>query len=444
MDALRSPAGERLLAEVAARGTGDDELLATVAALRLRYDPELVAVAVTQVRLRVRARAKFGPDADRMFFTADGLEQATRAVVAARHADRFAAAGADRVLDLCCGVGGDLVAFARAGLAATGVDRDPATVAAARANLAALGLPGTVRVGEAADAAAELAAAPPGAGAGVAGRGVAGPGGVAEPGQWAAWIDPSRRAGGRRVFDPRAYSPPLSFVAELAAAVPLTGAKVAPGIPHEAVPAGAEAEWVSVGGEVKEAALWFGPLATATRRATVLPAGAGPAATLVPVGDGPPPVGPPGEWLYEPDGAVIRAGLVGEVVAALPGGRLLDPTIAYVAADRPAPTPYARGWRVTDVLPFSADPAAGAAAGPRHRPGDGEEARLRGRPGAAAPAAAADRRRAGRGGGADPGGRGADRAGVRAGGQPGSRSTQSSHAVRSVSAARSRWCPARG
>ncbi len=344
MDALRSPAGERLLAEVAARGTGDDELLATVAALRLRYDPELVAAAVTQVRLRVRARAKFGPDADRMFFTADGLEQATRAVVAARHADRFAAAGADRVLDLCCGIGGDLVAFARAGLAVTGVDRDPATVEAARANLAALGLPGTVRVGEAADAAAELAAAPPGAAPPGAGSGVAGE---------AAWVDPSRRAGGRRVFDPRAYSPPLSFVTELAAAVPLTGAKVAPGIPHEAVPAGAEAEWVSVGGEVKEAALWFGPLATATRRATVLPAGAGPAATLVPGGDGPPPVGPPGEWLYEPDGAVIRAGLVGEVVAALPGGRLLDPTIAYVAADRPAPTPYARGWRVTDVLPFS-------------------------------------------------------------------------------------------
>ena len=342
MDALRSPAGERLLAEVAARGTGDAELLATVAALRLRYDPELVAAAVTQVRLRVRARAKFGPDADRMFFTADGLEQATRAVVAARHADRFAAAGADRVLDLCCGIGGDLVAFARAGLAVIGVDRDPATVEAARANLAALGLPGTVRVGEAADAAAELAAAPPGAAPPGAGSGVA-----------AAWVDPSRRAGGRRVFDPRAYSPPLSFVAELAAAVPLTGAKVAPGIPHEAVPAGAEAEWVSVGGEVKEAALWFGPLATATRRATVLPAGAGPAATLVPGGDGPPPVGPPGEWLYEPDGAVIRAGLVGEVVAALPGGRLLDPTIAYVAADRPAPTPYARGWRVTDVLPFS-------------------------------------------------------------------------------------------
>ena len=140
--------------------------------------------------------------------------------------------------------------------------------------------------------------------------------------------------------------------------MPLTGAKVAPGIPHAAVtglasgagvPPAIEAEWVSVGGEVKEAALWFGPLATATRRATVLPAGA----TLVDSGLGPPPAGTPGDWLYEPDGAVIRAGLVGEVVAALPGGRLLDPTIAYVAADALVRTPYARAYRVTDVLPFS-------------------------------------------------------------------------------------------
>lgn len=319
MEALRTPAGERLLAEVSAYG--DADLVATVTALRRRYDPGLVAAAVTQVRLRERARTKFGPDADRMFFTAEGLEQATRAVVAERHAARFVRAGADRVLDLCCGIGGDLLAFARAGLHATGVDRDPDTVEVARANLAALGLPGTVLVRDAA----------------------------VDPAWPAAWVDPARRSGGRRVFDPRAYSPPLSFVHELAAAVPLTGAKVAPGIPHHAVPPGAEAEWVSVGGEVKEAALWFGPLATAVRRATVLPSGD----TLVRSGAGPPPVGPPGEWLYEPDGAVIRAGLVAEVVAALPGGRLLDPTIAYVAADGAVATPYARAWRVTDVLPFS-------------------------------------------------------------------------------------------
>jgi len=325
---LLSPEGERVLAEVGARGgAAERTLLGTLTALRESYDAGLVSAALTQVRLRDRARAKFGADAARMYFTPDGLEQATRAAVAGCHARRYAGAGADRVLDLCCGVGGDLVAFARAGLGAHGVDRDPLTVEVARANAAALGLADLVTV-ECADATA-----------------------VPLGGWPAAFVDPARRdpARGRRVFDPRGYSPPFSFVGTLAAAVPLAGAKLAPGIPHELVPAGAEAEWVSVAGQVKEAAVWFGPLVTARRRATLLPSGA----TLVDTGTGPPPVGPPGPWLYEPDGAVIRAGLVAEVVARLPAGRLLDPTIAYVAADHPVPTPYARGYQVTDVLPFS-------------------------------------------------------------------------------------------
>jgi len=323
--ALRSPAGERVLAEVAARGTDEHTLLATLTALRAEYDPALVSAALTQVRLRDRARAKFGADADRMFFTPDGVEQATRAVVAAHRAGRYAAARAERVLDLCCGIGGDLVALARSGLAVHGVDRDPLAAEVARANADGLGLGSRVTV-----ACAEAESVP-------------------LDGWPAAFVDPARRGGGRRIFDPRACSPPFSFLVTLAAEVPLAGAKVAPGIPHELVPAGAEAEWVSVAGEVKEAALWFGPLATALRRATLLPGGA----TLVDSGLGVPPVGPPARWLYEPDGAVIRAGLVGEVVAALPGGRLLDPTIAYVAADAPAPTPFARGYEVSDVLPFS-------------------------------------------------------------------------------------------
>ncbi len=336
--ALRSAEGQRVLAAVAGRGSDESTLLATLTELRAGYEPALVSAALTQARLRDRARVKFGADADRMFFTPDGVEQATRAVVAAHRAGRYAAAAPERVLDLCCGIGADLTALARAGLAAHGVDRDPLTAAVAAANVEALDLAGRATV-TCADAT-----------------------GVVLSGWPAAFVDPGRRqpgrggggsGGSRRVFDPRGYSPPFAFLAEVAGAVPLTGAKVAPGIPHELVPAGAEAEWVSVAGGVKEAALWFGPLATVPRRATLLPAAGTPAATLVDSGAGPPPVGPPGEWLYEPDGAVIRAGLVGEVVGALPGGRLVDPTIAYVAADRAVQTPFARGYRVTDVLPFS-------------------------------------------------------------------------------------------
>lgn len=109
----------------------------------------------------------------------------------------------------------------------------------------------------------------------------------------AAFCDPARRSGGRRIFDPAGYSPPFDFLLRLAEEVPLTGAKVAPGIPHELVPEGTEAEWVSDGGEVKEAVLWWGGLATARRRATLLPGGASLTATGAPD----PPVAPPGRWL---------------------------------------------------------------------------------------------------------------------------------------------------
>lgn len=325
--ALHTPRGERLLAEASGLGTGPATLLATATALRRSHPAELVAAALTQVRLREAARPRFGPDAGRMFFTPQGLEQATRPVVAAHRARRFSATQAGRVVDLGCGVGGDLVALARAGMAVHGVDRDPLTVAVAQANVRALGLAGQVRVEQGDVREVDLAGVP------------------------AAFCDPARRSGGRRVFDPAGYSPPFDFLHQVAAAVPLTGAKVAPGIPHELVPEGTEAEWVSVAGEVKEAALWWGELATARRRATLLPSGATMTDSADP-GTEPPPVAPPGRWLYEPDGAVIRAHLVAELANAT-GGWLLDSTIAYLASDVLVDTPFARGYEVTDVLPFS-------------------------------------------------------------------------------------------
>src|SRR5207342_649263 len=98
----------------------------------------------------------------------------------------------------------------------------------------------------------------------------------------AAFVDPARRGARGRTFRPEQFSPPYSFVLDLARRVPATAAKLAPGIPHDVLPEGAEAEWVSVDGDVVECMLWSGPLVTAPRRATVLPE----AATLA--GDGAP------------------------------------------------------------------------------------------------------------------------------------------------------------
>jgi hypothetical protein len=159
-------------------------------------------------------------------------------------------------------------------------------------------------------------------------------------------VDPARRGGRGRIFDPEAYSPPLSWAVGAARKAPFAALKIAPGVPHEAVPAEAEAEWISDGGDVKEAVLWFGT-EPGTRRATLLPGGI----SVVGRGLPDPAVRPVGRWLYEPDGAVIRAHLVAEAAEAV-GGGLIDETIAYVTADELRPVPYASAYEITDVLPF--------------------------------------------------------------------------------------------
>jgi SAM-dependent methyltransferase len=321
---LLTPEGQRLLASLP-RYDAAAALAVVEGARRSGYDDALVATALTQARLRARAEPKFGDQAAALYFTPDGLEQATRPIVAARRAQRFTDTGVRRLADLCCGVGGDLPHLAGAAPdGVLGVDRDPLTCAVATANMDALGLGHRVEIRCQDADRADL-------------DGIDG-----------AFVDPARRGAAGRTFDPDAYSPPYSFVLELARRVPATGAKLAPGIPHAALPAGAEAEWVSVGGDVVECALWCGPLASGVaRRATVLPAGSSV------TGDGTvrAHAGPVGRFLWEPDGAVIRAGLVAEVATQL-GGHLLDPTIAYITGEQQAQSPFATGYEVRVVMPF--------------------------------------------------------------------------------------------
>lgn len=319
---LLTPEGRALLDEV--RDTAPADELAVATRLRREHPAELVSAALGQARLRQRAAAKFGAaDAGRMFFTPNGVEQSTRAGVAAYRAGRFTKLGVTSVADLCCGIGGDAIAFARAGIRVLAVDRDPVTAAVARANAEALGLAELIEVRE-----ADVTEVDTG-------------------GYDAVFVDPARRGGRGRIFDPEAYSPPLSWAIGAARTAPRAALKVAPGIPHEAVPADAEAEWISDGGDVKEAVVWFGTEPGAVR-ATLLP---GPR-TLVGKGLPDPEVRPVGRYLYEPDGAVIRAHLVAEVAEHLDGG-LIDPTIAYVTADELRPTEYASAYQISDQLPFN-------------------------------------------------------------------------------------------
>jgi SAM-dependent methyltransferase len=321
LDAFRwllTDEGQQLL--VAAAGAPEDPLRAQTE-LRRTATAEHAAAALTQVTLRRRAETKFGELAARMYFTPEGLEQATRLPVATHRAARLQAASTESVIDLGCGIGGDLVASARAGITCAGVDLDPLRVEVAAANLDALGLAGAVMVRDALTVDTSPFAV--------------------------AFADPARRTGRGRTFDVDDWTPPWSFVEGLLRRDSCV--KVAPGIPHDLVPAGVEAEWVSNHGEVKEAALWSGRLATCERRATVISTHG--LATLTEEDDPGAGVRSVGDFLYEPDGAVIRAGLVTAVAAGVEGG-LVDEHIAYVTSDRSFRTPFARGYRVVEHLPY--------------------------------------------------------------------------------------------
>src|SRR5690606_2815104 len=84
------------------------------------------------------------------------------------------------------------------------------------------------------------------------------------------FLDPARRSASKRLTNPAHWSPSLEFAFGLGASLP-TGVKLGPGIDRELVPDDAEAQWVSVGGEVVELGVWFGAVArSGIRRAALV------------------------------------------------------------------------------------------------------------------------------------------------------------------------------
>ncbi|WP_291383059.1 class I SAM-dependent methyltransferase [Demequina sp.] len=304
-----------------------DQALTLAQHLRDRgADADVVSAALTQSRLRAAARAKFGDFAAGMLFSPEGLEQSTRLVVAAHHAQRYRSAGVRTVADLTCGLGADAMAFASLGLGVLAFELDEATALLAFHNLRHWDDARVVH----ADAMETLA------------RG--------DIDVDALFADPARRNAHGRRHDPRDYAPPLSDVVALRTRWPLVGIKVGPGIAHEDVPQDAEAQWVSVDGDVVEAGLWMGGLARHHEHSALVLRG-----TEAHVLDGSPVPGEPGPigaYLLEPDGAVIRAGLVGPLAERL-GARLLDPHIAYLTADTHIASPFATSFRIVESLPYS-------------------------------------------------------------------------------------------
>ena len=318
LDRLVSGEGRAVLDELPDGALGPDEVLGLGTRLRERHPPELVAAAITQHDLRAQAAGKFAA-AGRMWFTREGLEQASAEPLARHRADRYARFG--RVADLCCGIGGDLCALAP-GRDALAVDLDPVHLRMARENARVHG------AGRLAAVCADVRDLRP-------------------PASGAVFVDPARRTGGGRL--PAGESrPPLDWCLRLAGRVAAVGIKAAPGLPLDLVPPGWEVELLADRRELKEAVLWSPELATTSRRATVFP---GP--DTLEAQPGPPlDCAPPGAYLLDPSPAVTRAGLVEELARDL-GAWKLDPQIAFLSADQPLRTPFGRLFAVDASLPWN-------------------------------------------------------------------------------------------
>jgi hypothetical protein len=311
------------------RWESTDDVLRSVSTLRnAGHSPGLVAAVLSQSKLRAKAEAKFGPFASRMLFTEAGLEQATRLRVAALHAGRFQAAGLSHIADLGCGIGGDALAMAAIDLDVTAVERDEVTAAIAAYNLA----PWPHARVENAD---------------VTEFDLAGFDGV--------YLDPARRTAGHsntaRLTDPADFSPGLDFAFGLAERFPI-GVKLGPGVDRTLVPNDAEAQWVSVERDVVELGVWTGALARSGIRRSALVIGASGTAELSGAADSvDAETGSLGEYLLEPDGAVIRARLIGDLARSI-DAHMVSTGLAYLTADSAVDTPFASCFRITAVLPY--------------------------------------------------------------------------------------------
>ena len=312
--ALLTDAGQRALADAAALAPTDAAFLAAFEKLRKRHPAPLAKAALETVLLRLKARAKF-TTADRLYFTREALEQASGEVVAKYRASRFAPFGV--VADLCCGIGADTLALAERG-EVVGVDSDPLRLAMAAANAPAA----RFVLGDALTTSLDVTA---------------------------VFADPARRADGQRFLSPADYVPPVPALRERFPPDFPVAFKIAPGVArHDVEHLGAEVEFISVGGELKECVLWFGPLKSASRRATVLP---GPHTLTGDALQYDPPADDPGAFVFDPDPAVIRAGLVPQLCEQLDAVPI-EPGVAFLTGAREVASPFAACFRVEHSAAF--------------------------------------------------------------------------------------------
>jgi SAM-dependent methyltransferase len=320
---LLSQPGQRYLNDLAETAVTPHNHLQLAERLRGELTPSRASAVLETVLLRQRAVEKFSRAAE-MYFTRPALEQASAEIVSRYRARRYHEAGFQTIADLGCGIGGDALALAEQA-EVMGVDHDPVRLAMARENVAVYGYGRAFQPLQ-----AELSE-------------------MAPPAVEALFADPGRRDElGRRIYSVSQYRPSLALFLSWLDRVPNLGVKISPGVDYAELPDGAAVEFISVRGEVREGVLWFGRLHQGIgRQATLLPG----EHILTDETEEEVPLLAPQAYLYEPDGAVIRAHLVEQLAGQLKAGKLSE-DIAYLTADTCTLTPFARAFAIEDSFPF--------------------------------------------------------------------------------------------
>jgi len=320
---LLGPTGASALAAAADAGPTEDDPLPALARLRKRFPADLARAAVETVLLRRRAAAKFTRAAE-MFFVREALEVASGETLSRYRAERYA--GYDCVGDFGCGLGGDAIGLASADRAVVAIDHDPVRLRMAEENLKVYGHAGNFIE-------ADLRSDP-------------------LPLVPAAFADPGRRADGKRFLALQDYAPPpASLLARLPAHFPI-GFKLAPGASWEDLTLyPGEAEFIAFDGELKECCLWLGDLRTTARRATLLTSEGFRHTMAAETPDERRDQVEIGAYLYDPEAAVNRAGLVPNLAGSLDASPI-DAVVQLLTAEAHRPTPFAACYRVEAVLPL--------------------------------------------------------------------------------------------
>ena len=324
-ETIFGPEAKQLLGKLGFLDAKADLLKLTSDLRKQGHEPQLVALCISQAKLRSRAVSKFGSDlASTMLFTEEGLEQATRQQVAAWHAQKFLTHGIKTVTDLGCGIGGDALAFAQAGLEVTAIEKDGVTANFAKHNLNNYPM-ATVSNADALKI---------------------------ESKSTSFWLDPARRklsskASGRVMLKPEDFSPNLSFAFEIGAKH-TAGIKLAGSLPHELIPEDCEANWVSHNNELVETVLWFGELGQSGKRSALILADTMTeySGDLIQA-----PISEVGKFVYDPNPALVRSHLLG-AFAVENGLWGIAPSIAYLSSDNEISSPWLRGFEVMESLPL--------------------------------------------------------------------------------------------